>query len=137
MYLADGIAYGFVFSCFAHFHSPLLAVIKHHIGNAELVHRIDVAVRLFDFKEKPSVFQTIAELRNYDEVCKKRRVEMKNTSELIETILADGHISNVNLRMLVRQIKVHQNEDKSIDISFDMNGAFDYNIMEDVTDEIL
>ena len=32
---------------------------KHHIGNAELVHRIDVAVRLFDFKEKPSVFQTI------------------------------------------------------------------------------
>ena len=84
-----------------------------------------------------SLEQKIAELRNYDEVCKKRRVEMKNTSELIETILADGHISNVNLRMLVRQVTVHQNEDKSIDISFDMNGAFDYNIMEDVTDEIL
>ena len=28
-------------------------------------------------------------------------------------------------------------KDKSIDISFDMNGAFDYNIMVDVTDEIL
>ena len=79
----------------------------------------------------------IADLRNYDEVCKKRREELKNTSELIETILAGGHISNVNLRMLVRQVTVHQNEDKSIDISFEMNGAFNYNIMEDVTTDIL
>lgn len=39
--------------------------------------------------------------------------------------------------MLVRHVTFHQNEDKSIDISFDMNGAFDYNIMEDVTAEIL
>ena len=39
--------------------------------------------------------------------------------------------------MLVRQVTVHQNEDKSIDISFDMNGAFNHNIMEDVTSEIL
>jgi hypothetical protein len=39
--------------------------------------------------------------------------------------------------MLVRQITVHQNEDKSIDISFEMNGAFNYNIMEDVTTDIL
>ena len=84
-----------------------------------------------------SLEQKITDLRHYDEVCKKRREELKNTSELIETILADGNISNVNLRMLVRQVTVHQNEDKSIDISFDMNGAFDYNIMEDVTDEIL
>jgi len=84
-----------------------------------------------------SLEQKIADLRHYDEVCKKRREELKNTSELIETILADGHISNVNLRMLVRQVTVHQNEDKSIDISFDMNGAFNYNIMEDVTTDIL
>ena len=87
--------------------------------------------------EIQTIENKIANLRNYDEVCKKRREELKNTSELIETILADGHISNVNLRMLVRQVTVHQNEDKSIDISFDMNGAFNYNIMEDVTDEIL
>ena len=87
--------------------------------------------------EIQTIENKIANLRNYDEVCKKRREKLKNTSELIETILADGHISNVNLRMLVRQVTVHQNEDKSIDISFDMNGAFNYNIMEDVTDEIL
>ena len=87
--------------------------------------------------EIQTIENKIANLRNYDEVCKKRREELKNTSELIETILADGHISNVNLRMLVRQVTVHQNEDKSIDISFDMNGAFDYNIMEDVTTDIL
>ena len=71
-----------------------------------------------------SIEQKIADLRHYDEVCKKRREELKNTSELIETILADRHISNVNLKMLVRQVTVHQNEDKSIDISFDMNGSF-------------
>ena len=84
-----------------------------------------------------SLEKKIADLRHYDEVCKKRREELKNTSELIETILADRHISNVNLKMLVRQVTVHQNEDKSIDISFDMNGAFNYNIMEDVTTDIL
>ena len=84
-----------------------------------------------------SLEQKVTDLRHYDEVCKKRREELQNTSELIETILADGHISNVNLRMLVRQITVHQNDDKSIDINFEMNGAFNYNIMEDVTADIL
>ena len=74
--------------------------------------------------EIQTIENKIANLRNYDEVCKKRRDELKNTSELIETILADGHISNVNLRMLVRQVTVHQNEDKSIDIKFEMNGSF-------------
>ncbi|MBP3747528.1 MAG: hypothetical protein J6I47_08725 [Ruminococcus sp.] len=52
-------------------------------------------------------------------------------------LLADGHISNVNLRMLVCQVTVHHNEDKSIDICFDMNSAFNYKIMEDVTTDIL
>ena len=66
----------------------------------------------------------IADLRNYDEVCKKRREELRNTSELLETVLAEGQISNVNLRMLVRQVTVHQNDDKSIGIKFEMNGSF-------------
>ncbi len=74
--------------------------------------------------EIQTIENKIANLRNYDEVCKKRRDELKNTSELIETILADGHISNVNLRMLVRQVTVHQNADKSIDVRFEMNGSF-------------
>lgn len=66
----------------------------------------------------------IADLRNYDEVCKKRREELRNTSELLETVLAEGQISNVNLQMLVRQVTVHQNDDKSIGIKFEMNGSF-------------
>ena len=74
--------------------------------------------------EIQTIENKIANLRNYDEVCKKRRDELKNTSELIETILADGHISNVNMRMLVRQVTVHQNADKSIDVRFEMNGSF-------------
>lgn len=33
-------------------------------------------------------------------------------------------ISDVNLRMLVNKILIHQNEDKSLDIKFEMNGDF-------------
>ena len=87
--------------------------------------------------EIQTIENKIANLRNYDEVCKKRREELKNTSELIETILADGHISNVNLRMLVRQVTVHQNEDKSLIVSFDMNGSFDDNTFNDIEPEMI
>ena len=78
----------------------------------------------------------IVDLRNYDEVCKNRREELKNTSDLIEKILEEGHISNVNLRMLVKQVTVHQNEDKSINVKFDMNGSFsNSNIIELCSDD--
>ena len=78
----------------------------------------------------------ISELHHYDEVCKKRREELKNTSELIEKILSEGHISNINLRMLVKQITVHQNEDKSLNVSFDMNGDFKDDTLTDIEPEI-
>ncbi len=39
-------------------------------------------------------------------------------------ILSEGKISDVNLRMLVNKILIHQNEDKSLDIKFEMNGDF-------------
>ena len=35
-----------------------------------------------------------------------------------------GIISDANLRMLVKSVIVHQNEDKSLDVQFVMNGDF-------------
>ena len=36
--------------------------------------------------------------------------------------MTKGEIDNISLRMLVRRILIHQNEDKSLDITFEMNG---------------
>ena len=40
----------------------------------------------------------------------------------------DPNDEDVNLRMLVKRITIHQNEDRSIDIRIEMNGAFDANV---------
>lgn len=66
-----------------------------------------------------------AELREYDKVCKQRKEHLKNTTQVLDEILSEGKISDVNLRMLVNKILIHQNEDKSLDIKFEMNGDFD------------
>lgn len=70
----------------------------------------------------------IAELREYDKTCKQNKEQLKSTSELIEKILSEGKISDVNLRMLVKKIIIHQNEDRSIDIRIEMNGDFNESI---------
>lgn len=66
----------------------------------------------------------IAELREYDKVCKQRKEHLKNTTQILDEILSQGKISDVNLRMLVKKILIHQNEDKNLDIKFEMNGDF-------------
>ena len=43
---------------------------------------------------------------------------------LLDDILYDGIISDANLQMLVKGVTVHQNEDKSLDVQFEMNGDF-------------
>lgn len=43
---------------------------------------------------------------------------------LLDDILSEGRISDANLRMLVNSVTVHQNEDKSLDVRFKMNGDF-------------
>lgn len=70
----------------------------------------------------------ISELKEYDKTCKQKKEQLKSTSELIEKILSEGKISDVNLRMLVKKITIHQNEDRSIDIRIEMNGAFQANV---------
>lgn len=75
-------------------------------------------------EEITSLEQKIAELREYDKVCKQRKEHLKNTTQILDEILSEGKISDVNLRMLVNKILIHQNEDKSLDIKFEMNGDF-------------
>lgn len=66
----------------------------------------------------------ISDLREYDKICKQRKEHLNNTTQIIDEILSEGSISDVNLRMLVKRIFIHQNEDKSLDIRFEMNGEF-------------
>ncbi len=66
----------------------------------------------------------ISDLREYDKICKQRKEQLNNTAQIIDEILSEGSISDVNLRMLVKRILIHQNEDKSLDIKFEMNREF-------------
>ncbi len=66
----------------------------------------------------------ISDLREYDKICKQRKEHLNNTTQIIDEILSEGSIFDVNLRMLIKRILIHQNEDKSLDIKFEMNGEF-------------
>lgn len=66
----------------------------------------------------------ISDFREYDKICKQRKEHLNNTTQIIDEILSEGSIFDVNLRMLVKRILIHQNEDKSLDIKFEMNGEF-------------
>ncbi len=67
----------------------------------------------------------IEESRQYDEVSRQKRDNLKSTADLLKDILSESKISDANLRILVKQIYVHQNEDKSLDIRFEFNGDFE------------
>lgn len=66
----------------------------------------------------------ISDLREYDKICKQKKDQLKNTTNILDDILSEGLISDMNLRMLVKKILIHQNNDKSLDIRFEMNGEF-------------
>lgn len=67
----------------------------------------------------------IEESRQYDEISRQKRDSLKSTSDLLKDILSESKTSDSNLRMLVKQIYVHQNEDKSLDMMFEFNGDFE------------
>ena len=66
----------------------------------------------------------ISECHEYGKVCKQKQQMLTSTSVLLDEILYEGMISDTNLRMLVKGVTVHQNEDKSLNVHFDMNGDF-------------
>ncbi len=67
----------------------------------------------------------IEESKQFDEVSKRKRNELKTTADLLEKMIEEQHISNANLRLLVKTVYVHQNEDKSLDVRLEFNGAFE------------
>lgn len=66
----------------------------------------------------------ISDCREYDKVYKQRQQALINTSVLLDSILSEGRISDANLRMLVNAVTVHQNENKLLDMQFEINGDF-------------
>ena len=66
----------------------------------------------------------IEECRKFDELSKKRRDELMSTAELLDEVLLEPYISDANLRLLVRKINVHENEDGSLDVNLEFNGDF-------------
>ena len=68
--------------------------------------------------------QKIEDCRKFDELSKKRRDELMSTAELLDEVLLEPYISDANMRLLVRKINVHENEDGSLDVSLEFNGDF-------------
>ena len=75
--------------------------------------------------EIASLEKTVSGLRKYDKVCKARRSQLSDTAEMLADVLSHRKISDISLRMLVKRVTVHQNADRSLDISFEMNGDFE------------
>ena len=68
--------------------------------------------------------QKIEDCRKFDELSKKHRDELMSTAELLDEVLLEQYISDANLRLLVRKINVHENEDGSLDVNLEFNGDF-------------
>ena len=98
-------------------------LIIERIGDREHAHVYNYMITKREDEIK-KLEQKISDLREYDKICKQRKEQLKNTTQILDEILSEGKISDVNLRMLVKKILIHQNEDKSLDIRFEMNGEF-------------
>ena len=73
-------------------------------------------------KEVKELNRKNKELKHYNLVCKKRQEELDNFAEFLKEVLAKDTISDISMRMVVNKILVHQNEDKTLDIKYEMNG---------------
>lgn len=65
----------------------------------------------------------IYEIENYDDTIKKRKAELKNTLEIMEEIVAEGAVSNSNLRQLIDKIVIHETADR-LDIRIGIQADF-------------
>lgn len=80
-------------------------------------------------KEMESIKQKISEYSDAESTIKARKKEIKKSIELIDSIIADGAISDSHLRMLIEQITVTEKDGK-LTVNFMLNGShrihFDY-----------
>ena len=59
----------------------------------------------------------------YDATIRKRKAEMKSSIDILGEIIKDGAISDTNLRMLVDNIVIHE-QDGKLSINIDLKAAF-------------
>ena len=78
----------------------------------------------------------IDECREYDKISKEKHKNYHKASQVIQGIIDEGIITDTNLRMLVHQVRIHQNEDNSLDIRFKMNGNWNGGVAVYVEPEI-
>ncbi len=65
----------------------------------------------------------IYEIENYDDTIRKRKAELKNTLEIMEEIVAEGAVSNSNLRQLIDKIVIYETAD-GLDIRIGIQADF-------------
>ena len=68
--------------------------------------------------------QKIEDCKRFDELSKKRRDELISTAEMLDEVLLEPYITDANMRLLVRKVTVHENEDGSLDVNLEFNGDF-------------
>ena len=66
----------------------------------------------------------IEDCKRFDELSKKRRDELMSTAEMLDEVLLEPYITDANMRLLVRKVTVHENEDGSLDVNLEFNGDF-------------
>ena len=54
---------------------------------------------------------------------------------MLKDVLNTPKINDINLRMLVKRVEVHQNEDKTLDLRFEFNGGFEDSYGVEILDE--
>ena len=70
-----------------------------------------------------NISSEIDSMQEFDTTIKKRKAEMKQGLDLIDTIFEEKAISNANLRLLVEEITVYENDGK-LQITVQLNGNF-------------
>lgn len=75
-------------------------------------------------KEIVELEQKIADNHQYDEVSRQKRDSLKSTSEMLSEIISNGEVSDANLRILLNEVRVFNDEDGGIDVVLEFNGDF-------------
>ena len=80
--------------------------------------------------------KTNEDLERYDVVSREKKEQLTNISELLKDVLNTPKINDINLRMLVKRVEVHQNEDKTLDLRFEFNGGFEDSYGVEIEDDV-
>jgi hypothetical protein len=69
------------------------------------------------------ITEQIRQLEDLDATIKKRKIQLRTSMDLIDSIVADGAISDTHIRMLVDKITVSEVDGK-LNVQITLNGKF-------------